>query len=241
MDKQTYNFIDLAGRVFGRWVVLDKYVRQKGRTMWLCRCECGTEKLVDGTSLRGGISKGCGCLRAENNRKLRFVSLLNKTFGRWTVISLASPDLRGHGKWLCRCECGNEKIVSSMTLVAGSSKSCGCLRTELAKSRVHVYGKRDWKRGKRRRSGYILIFEPDHPNAGKNGYVSEHIVVMSGIIGRPLTKKETVHHRNGIRDDNEPSNLELWASGHPRGQRITDLIPYWKKMLELYEPIIGTV
>lgn len=50
---------------------------------------------------------------------------------------------------------------------------------------------------------------PEHPNARKNGYVSEHVLVMSRILGRPLRSDEVVHHRNEDRLDNRPENLEV--------------------------------
>jgi len=56
--------IDITGMKFGRWTVIRK-VKSKSRTRWLCRCECGTEKEIQGAGITSGRSKSCGCLRAE--------------------------------------------------------------------------------------------------------------------------------------------------------------------------------
>jgi hypothetical protein len=58
------------------------------------------------------------------------------------------------------------------------------------------------------KSGYILIYKPDHPY-GKNCYVYEHRLVMEKHLGRYLTKDEVVHHINEIKNDNRLKNLML--------------------------------
>ena len=66
--------------------------------------------------------------------------------------------------------------------------------------------------------GYILVYNPYHPFCDNKGYCLEHRLVMEKLIGRYLTPKEEVHHRNDIRDDNRPVNLKLLASKSEHGK-----------------------
>lgn len=65
MEKKRY--IDLAGKTFGRWYVLERTPNiHPGATMWKCQCECGMIKdHVLYTSLVAGRSNSCGCLRSD--------------------------------------------------------------------------------------------------------------------------------------------------------------------------------
>lgn len=71
----------------------------------------------------------------------------------------------------------------------------------------------NWKGGQTITSkGYVFIKQPDHPNANGNDYVFEHRLVMEKKIGRYLYPWETVHHINGIKNDNRDKNLKLLPS-----------------------------
>jgi len=63
--------------------------------------------------------------------KKRYIDLAGKTFGRWHVLE-RSPTINGQTRWKCQCECGKIKEgVLYVSLVAGRSNSCGCLRSDM--------------------------------------------------------------------------------------------------------------
>jgi hypothetical protein len=58
-------------------------------------------------------------------------SMAKERFGRWTVVSRANNSARSEAQWLCRCDCGAQKVVMAAYLRRGTSKSCGCLKVEV--------------------------------------------------------------------------------------------------------------
>jgi hypothetical protein len=159
------------------------------------------------------------------------VDLTGHIFNRFTVLKRVGT--KGHyATYLCRCICGTEKILQSTVIKRGFTKSCGCLRKE-GKKGINSPG---WKGGRRKGpKGYVLIYMPNHPNVKQDGYVWEHQYIMSEYLGRPLTKDETVHHKNGIRNDNKIENLELMCKHHFYGQRVSDLVKFAKEIIIKYE------
>lgn len=94
----------------------------------------------------------------------------------------------------------------------------------------------NWRGGRtKHHAGYVMVRVLDHPRASNNGgYVFEHILVMEDVLGRRLLAGETVHHLNGVKDDNRPANLELWTRPQPAGIRATDAVVWAKEIIDLY-------
>jgi len=122
------------------------------------------------------------------------------------------------------CECGRQKGRKHQT--------CSVCASENQKGAKN----HNWKGGVIRHSaGYLQEKRPDHPRGHRNGgYVLQHILVMEEKIGRYLLPGENVHHKNGVKDDNRPENLELWVTRQPAGQRPEDLVAWAHEIIDLY-------
>jgi hypothetical protein len=63
--KHPGNYCDLTGRVFSRLTVTARSGIQRSFATWLCRCECGKNVVVTSVNLKSGVTKSCGCLKAD--------------------------------------------------------------------------------------------------------------------------------------------------------------------------------
>ena len=151
--------IDLTGKRFDRWYVISynpEKSKEMGRPYWDCICDCGTEKCVDGNSLRDGKSKSCGCLQKEiviKTNKNKREDLTGQLFTRWYVIGYNPKKSEEMGTPCYDVVCtndGNKGCVRVSALLGGHSKSCGCLIKEsMQKTGKKYSGKNhyNWKGG----------------------------------------------------------------------------------------------
>lgn len=126
--------IDLTGQRYGKLTVLSPVDKRNNKWRWLCRCDCGKETIVSGQSLRRGSTQSCGCLAKEELSKRNLLDLTGMQFGHLTALQVAEAEQHGNGRtysrWVCRCECGKEIIVTTELLRSGKKTHCGCKTTK---------------------------------------------------------------------------------------------------------------
>jgi len=72
--------IDLTGRVFGKWTVLRRAENRDHHAAWECECACGRRVVVNGKSLRRGVSRQCAACSVGSGN---FWDHVEKTDGCW--------------------------------------------------------------------------------------------------------------------------------------------------------------
>lgn len=126
--------LNLIGLRFGRLVVMEELPHKVGSSpRWLCKCDCGNQKITTTILLRRGDCNSCGCLHqkylADRHAKTD-TDISGKRFGK--LIALRKVKIEGKKSimWMCQCDCGKRVPVAASELKRGHVRSCGCLVSE---------------------------------------------------------------------------------------------------------------
>jgi hypothetical protein len=137
--------VDITGKKFERLTAIKFDHHSEYGEYWLCKCDCGNETIVLKANL-GRVVKSCGCLgreAAKTASQRRNIDISGKKFGRLTAIRIDHVAKANNGQtvqyWLCKCDCGTEKVIMKYHL-GKSIFSCGCLLRENARNRFRTHG-----------------------------------------------------------------------------------------------------
>ncbi|HEA21193.1 hypothetical protein LCGC14_2536770 [marine sediment metagenome] len=155
--------IDLTGKRFYRLVVLKEVGKDKwGKFLWLCKCDCGVEKIIIGESFVQGKTQSCGCLGRERRSLANTGNCKGRRFGRLLALRDMGRNKNGSVLWECLCNCGSIITTTTSQLRSGHTKSCGCLnrdkiieynKSEKHKKRTAIKNKnRKWTMESRQKS-----------------------------------------------------------------------------------------
>ena len=123
--------IDMTGQRFGKLTVLNRVENDKfGKAQWLCQCDCGRKKIINGSSLRKGLTVSCGCNAYQKMQEYNQSKVVDETgnvYGYLTVLDKSDQkNSDGRQQWICQCKCGNIIITTGKLLRSGHKISCGC-------------------------------------------------------------------------------------------------------------------
>jgi len=122
-----------AGERFGKWTALKDGEYTPGLQMVDCRCDCGTERSLSSSNLRGREMLACGCTRRESiAARCRRPILKGEKFGRLTAARDAAYTTGKRPSVSCICDCGKQCVIPQNCLRRGTTQSCGCLHRERA-------------------------------------------------------------------------------------------------------------
>lgn len=111
----------LIGQKFGMLTVVGQAPStENGQRRWICKCECGTEKVVMGGNLKRGTTVSCGCKHRND--------LSGQKIGKLTILE-RSDKYGSRGKrqtqlWKCQCECGAITYKATDTLTNPDISMC---------------------------------------------------------------------------------------------------------------------
>lgn len=138
--KKGTDIIPLLREKYGGLTVVSEYSENK-KHWCICNCDCGTKNvLVLSNNLARGLTKSCGCLKAEVGIQRR-KDLSRKRFGQLIALSVNEEKTNNSSRtvyWDCICDCGNKTTVANSKLTSGYTQSCGCIKSMGEKEIIQI-------------------------------------------------------------------------------------------------------
>ena len=101
----------LIGRRFGKLTVI-KFSHTDPDSYWLCKCDCGSYKVVNGARMLKGSTKSCGCIRGLSyNSAIDQINLHGETVNAFSSVDIASKETGIERRYISACVRGKSKTA----------------------------------------------------------------------------------------------------------------------------------
>ena len=119
----------LTGKRFGNFTAIRPTDhKNRGITVWECRCKCGKTVLISENDLIEENYASCGRCKEPKTKRRGKKKVAGRKYGILTPLEPTGERQAGNIIWKCRCDCGNTTYVTTTCLTSGRTQSCGCLR-----------------------------------------------------------------------------------------------------------------
>lgn len=143
------NVKNLEGLVFGKLTVIKHIKTTPHGKIYLCKCECGTEKIFRGSTLTSGTVTGCGCNVGKSNfgkiKNNKALSHIGERHGKLLILDIIKNEKTVGYDMVCLCECGNKTRQVYADIKSGKVKSCGCYNKEISSINGSTVGLNNYK------------------------------------------------------------------------------------------------
>ncbi|MHB2169944.1 HNH endonuclease signature motif containing protein [Alsobacter sp. R-9] len=184
------NTINMAGQRFGRLIVRELVERTPKTTIWRCICDCGGVVNARRTNLMHGHTQSCGCFAREVTSARFAAARASRPQAPPCCVEGCGQPAREYDKTLCRKHGQRMRRYGDPLFVTPEDV-----------------------RLKRLRDANLANHPTVKPTTYRKFYGRhEHRVIGEQIAGRKLHRNEHVHHIDGNKHNNDPSNLMVLSS-----------------------------
>lgn len=149
----------------------------------------------------------CGVLVYRRSHQLRDIAA-----GKRVYCSKTCADI-GYTRPRVKRECGHCGVEMELRPSELRQHYCSRRCRDLAQMKRPLDRTHNGKPARLDKNGYVMLWEPNHPDRTHGGWQYEHRLIAAAALGRVLLPTEAVHHINGVKDDNRPENLQVMDGG----------------------------
>lgn len=131
--NNKYDPSKAIGKKYNEWEVLEFDHKDKNGTIYYkCKCSCGKIEVIGIKTVRNGLGH---CRNKVHNSKY---DIIGNKYGKLTVLKEIESTLTAQRQFLCKCSCGNEKVVLGSNLIYKQTTSCGCNKGYVENTKINL-------------------------------------------------------------------------------------------------------